>query len=356
MVTFHPLAISKIEKTTEDCTVVTFDISEEKQSMFAFTQGQYLTLRAKIGSEEVRRSYSLCTSPFEKKWSVAIKKVQGGLFSTYANNTLHVGDVLEALQPSGNFYIPLDASKRGNYVVFAAGSGITPTLSIIKAHLEVERESTFTLFYLNSTSRTIILKEEIEAVKNQYVGRFRVFHILSREARDIEFLNGRFTPEKIQYLAKTVFDIERTDHAFICGPKDMIFMIRDELQRLGMPKKHIHFELFFTGETGHERSNHDGRTQKSAKDIELIVIDGGKEFKVGMEDHDSILDSALTAGVDLPYACKGGVCSTCKCKVLEGKVKMKVNYALEAEEVKNNYVLSCQAVPMTKKVIVDFDV
>lgn len=355
---FHSLTVAQIEPTTEDCSVVTFEMPREKQSDFQFVQGQYITLKSEIDGEEVRRSYSLCSSPLDHIWSVAIKKIEGGLFSTYINQKLKTGDVLEVMQPSGSFFVPTDASQTRNYVAFAAGSGITPMLSIIKTHLATESKSTFKLFYLNSTSRSIILKEEIEALKNQYLGRFQVCYFLSRERRDIELLNGRFTPKKIQQLAQTIIDVEQTDHVFLCGPKEMIFMIRDEFMAMGLPKERIHFELFFTGEADEETQKRASQVlKKRAVGTEITLIDGGKEFLYTMEKyHDSILDAALQAGADLPFACKGGVCSTCKCKVLDGSVEMKINYALEEEEVAANFVLSCQAVPTTKKVTVDFDV
>ena len=261
------------------------------------------------------------------------------------------------MKPTGNFYVDIDSKSPKNYIAFAAGSGITPILSIIKTHLEEEPESTFKLFFLNKTAKSIIFKEEIEHLKNTYFQRFHLFYFLTKEQRDIEFLNGRFTPEKLKILTNTFIDIEDTAHCFICGPKDMIFLINEELQKAGLDKDKIHYELFFSGPSNAENSEVSDVIEQKVEGTEVTIIDGGKEFHFIMEDdYDNILDGALAAGADLPFACKGGVCSTCKCIIVEGSVEMKVNYALEKDELDRNLVLSCQLVPTSKKVIVDFDV
>lgn len=221
----------------------------------------------------------------------------------------------------------------------------------------MESKSTFKLFYLNRMVKSIIFKEELEQLKNQFFGRFQVFYFLTKEKRDIPFLNGRFDKEKLAVLTKTFIDIPDTNHVFICGPQDMIFLIRDELQAAGLDKNKIHYELFFSGSSEEENKHIAEVLDEKADGTKVTIIDGGKEFHFVMDDDfDNILDGALSSGADLPFACKGGVCSTCKCKVLEGEVKMKVNYALEEKEVAQNFVLSCQAVPITEKVVVDFDV
>jgi len=356
MADFHKVEVASIYKETKDTVVVELDIPEQIQDVFNYKQGQHLTLRKIINDEDVRRSYSLCSSPIDKKWKVAIKQIPGGVFSTYANTDLNQGDIIEIMEPSGHFYVDVQPEISNNYIAFAAGSGITPIMSIIKTHLLSEPNSTFKLFYLNQTVKSIIFKEEIEQLKNEFFERFQVFYFLTKEQRDISFLNGRFDKEKLAVLTKTFIDIEDTNHCFICGPQDMIFLIRDELHAAGLPKDKIHYELFFTGNL--EDNKHIAEVlEQKAEGTEVTIIDGGKEFHFVMEDdYDNILDGALAAGADLPFACKGGVCSTCKCKVVEGSVQMKVNYALEEEEVKNNFVLSCQSVPTTDKVVVDFDV
>lgn len=357
MADFHQIKIAEVYKETKDTVVIEFEIPDDLQKTFTFEQGQHLTLRKIINNEDVRRSYSLCSSPIDKKWKVAVKQISGGVFSTFANSELKSGDTLEVMEPTGNFYVDVESEASKNYIAFAAGSGITPLLSIIKTHLTLEPKSTFKLFYLNQTVRSIIFKEEIEQLKNQFFGRFQVFYFLTKEKRDIPFLNGRFDKEKLAILTKTFIDIEDTNHCFICGPQDMVFLIRDELLTAGLAKEKIHYELFFSGNIDAVDTKIAEALEHKTEGTEVTIIDGGTEFHFVMDDDsDTILDGALVAGADLPFACKAGVCSTCKCKIIEGSVEMKVNYALEESEVKNNFVLSCQAVPTSKKVKVDFDV
>lgn len=356
MAEFYTINIANVYKETKDTVVVEFDIPESKKAHFDFKQGQHLTLRKMIDGEDIRRSYSLCTSPLDNAWKVAIKQIPGGAFSTYANNELKAGDSIDVMEPSGNFYVDVEGSVGNNYIAFAAGSGITPMLSIIKTHLLKEPKSTFKLFYLNRTVKSIIFKEEIEQLKNEFFGRFQVFYFLTKEQRDIPFLNGRFDSEKLDILTKTFIDIPDTNHCFICGPQEMIFLIRDYLEQAGLSRDKIHYELFFSG-TPEDNKHIAEVLEQKVEGTDVTIIDGGKEFHFIMEDeYDNILDGALAAGADLPFACKGGVCSTCKCQVIEGAVEMKINYALDEKEVAQQLVLSCQAVPTTEKVVVDFDV
>lgn len=357
MALFHSLRVKDIYKETTDCSVVTFDVPVDLYQGFSFNAGQHLTLKAIINGEDVRRSYSLCSSPLEQQWKVAVKQIPGGLFSTYVNEELQTGDTLEVMAPSGKFGVPVDTQKKKNYVAFAAGSGITPMLSIIKTHLAAEPDATFKLFYLNRTVKSIIFKEEVEQLRNQYFGRFEIFYFLTKEQRDIELFNGRFNSEKLQTLTKTLIDVSSTDEVFICGPEEMIFLIRDELVAAGLEKEKVHYELFVTGLSEEDKKRAARLAEQKVEGVEVTIIDGGKEFHFTMTDeYDNILDAALGAGADLPFACKGGVCSTCKCKVEGGNVEMKINYALEEDEVAQNLVLSCQAVPTTERVKVNFDV
>ncbi len=354
---FHSIQVADIYKETKDCSVITFDIPENLKSDFSYNSGQHLTLRTTINGEEVRRSYSLCSSPTQNTWQVAVKKIDSGLFSTYVNDQLKKGDFLEVMPPNGTFFTEVNPSLAKNYIAFAAGSGITPVLSIIKNHLASEPNSTFQLFYLNRTVKSIIFKEELEQLKNVYFNRFEIFHFLTKEHRVSELFNGRFTKEKLQVLTEKIIKIPAIDECFICGPEDMIFLVRDELAAAGLPKDKIHYELFTTGLTEADKQRINKIVEKKVEGTEVTIVDGGKEFHFVMgEDFDNILDGALAAGADLPFACKGGVCSTCRCKVLEGTVEMKLNYSLEEEELAKNYVLSCQAVPTSKKVVVDFGV
>lgn len=357
MANFYKIKVKDVYKETKNCSVVSFDIPEKLKEYFKYKQGQYLTLKTTINGEDIRRSYSLCSSPLDGEWKVAIKQIAGGVFSTYANTILKTGDSLEVMAPSGEFYVDVNPKAENNYIAFAAGSGITPMLSIIKTHLKAEPNSTFKLFYLNRTVKSIIFKEEIEQLKNEYFDRFQVFYFLTKELRDIPLLNGRFDAEKLQVLTKTFIDVEDTSDCFICGPQSMIFLIRDELVAAGLSKEKVHFELFFSGKTDDDNKHIAEVLEQKVEGTDVTIIDGGKEFHFIMEEeYDNILDGALAAGADLPFACKGGVCSTCKCEVIEGAVEMKVNYALDEKEVSQNLVLSCQAVPTTEKVVVNFDV
>jgi ring-1,2-phenylacetyl-CoA epoxidase subunit PaaE len=355
MAKFYTLTIADIYKETKDSSVITFDVPDDLKPIFRYKQGQHLTLRAKIDGEDLRRSYSLCSAPHEGKWQVAVKRISNGIFSGYINDTLQKGDKLDVMPPHGNFYLECQPKQDRNYIAFAAGSGITPILSIIKTHLKEEPNCTFKLFYLNKSVKTIIFKEEIELLKNKYFGRFEIFHFLSKEKRNIPLFNGRFDKEKLKIITTKLMDIAKVDACFVCGPEEIIHLVKDELTAAGLEANKVHFELFTPSS---------GVRAKSAKVIEnkvegtdVTIIEGGKEFHFTMaEDDDNILDGALSAGADLPFACKGGVCSTCKCRVVEGTAEMKVNYALEESEVEKNFILSCQAVPTSKKLVVDFDV
>lgn len=358
MSTFHNIRLSQVYKETDDTTVLSFDIPASLKDEFQYRAGQFLTLRAMINGEDVRRSYSLCSSPLDDQWSVAVKEIYQGKFSTYVNRELKSGDVIQVAAPSGDFGIePYPESEAKTYIAFAAGSGITPMLSIIKTHLKKEPKSRFKLFYLNRTAKSIIFKEEIEALKNTYLSRFEVFYFLSREHRDIPLFNGRFDQEKMELLTQTLINVSHTDHAFICGPEDMIFLIRDHLIAAGMSQQQVYYELFVSGLSDADKERAAAAIAQKVDGVAVTIIDGSKEFHFTLgDDYDNILDGAIASGADLPYACKGGVCSTCKCKIKEGSVAMKVNYALTDEEVEKGYVLSCVSVPTSKKVVVDYDV
>jgi ring-1,2-phenylacetyl-CoA epoxidase subunit PaaE len=288
---------------------------------------------------------------------VAVKLIPGGKFSTFVNEELKSGDTLEVMAPSGTFGVEVNTEKSKNYLFFAAGSGITPVLSMIKTHLKAEPKSTCKLFYVNKTAKSIIFKEELEQLRNTYFGRLEIYYFLTKERRDIELFNGRFDDEKMKVLTKTFIDIPDTSEVFLCGPENMVNYVSDYLIKAGLPKELVHFELFVTGLSEEDIKRAERLSQQNVEGIEITIVDGGKEFLFTMtKEYDNILDAALGAGADLPFACKGGVCSTCKCKVVEGAVEMKINYALDEKEVSQNLVLSCQAVPTTEKVVVDFDV
>jgi len=306
---------------------------------------------------EIRRSYSICAAPKEGDLRVAIKKVDEGKFSTYANEKLKKGDVLEVMTPMGNF-IPKVQAEHKEYLAIAAGSGITPIMSIMKHVLADEPNSSFTLIYGNRSRNTIIFREEIEGLKNKYMERLRIYHVLSREHMDIPLFNGRISAEKCAEFCDSLIDIKNVNEAFICGPEEMILSVREKLISLGMPSGHVHMELFSSPDQ--PKATHQQWAKEHTEDAGLkskvtIRLDG-TTFELDLAyNGDSILDAALKHGADLPYACKGGVCCTCRAKVTNGKVDMEVNYALEPDEVAKGYVLTCQSHPRTEEVFVDFD-
>lgn len=356
---FHPLKVKEVKKETSDCVSVLFDVPADLQNEFSFTQGQSLTMRAVINGEEVRRTYSICSSPFEKQLKVAIKKVQGGAFSIFANDQLKQNDVLEVMPPIGRFYTTLDAGNKKNYVGFAAGSGITPLLSIIKTTLAAEPQSSFTLVYGNKTRSSIIFFEELEGLKNKYINRFNLIHILSRERTEAELNFGRISKEKCEQLFHKLLNIGTTDEFFICGPEDMIFSVKDFLESKGIVEKKIHFELFTTpGQNKSAAVSRDSLVTGAGVQSNITVkLDGRSfDFSIPLNSDTTILDAAMQQGADVPYACKGGVCCTCKAKLLEGEVKMDVHWGLEEEEIEQGYILTCQSHPVTEKVTIDFDV
>jgi ring-1,2-phenylacetyl-CoA epoxidase subunit PaaE len=358
MIHFHSLQVKKIQKETEDCVSISFEVPEELKNTFQFKQGQTLTFRKKINEEELRRNYSICTSPYDNELKVAVKKVEGGIFSTYVNDELEEGDFLDVMPPTGEFYTELNSTQQKTYVAFAAGSGITPILSIIKTTLLTEPKSNFTLVYGNRTKASIIFKEELEALKDQFIDRFRIYHILSREKTDTPLNEGRVDEAKCELLFTKLINIKSVDEFFICGPEGMIFCIKDLLEHNGVSKEHIHFELFtIPGEKQSVVGNKQLAIVNDAqpKSKVSVKLDGITfDFELGYNDQ-TILNAALELGADLPYACKGGVCTTCKARLKEGKVKMDVNWGLEQEEVDKGFILTCQSHPNTDRVIVDFD-
>ncbi len=352
---FHTLAVKEIKQQAPGCVSVSFNIPDELKSEFSFTQGQNITLRKMIDGEEVRRSYSICTAPFENELSVAVKKVDGGKFSTYANEQLRAGDMIEVLPPTGKFNTALSIDNKKKYTAFAAGSGITPVISIIKTTLQTEPQSHFTLVFANRTKASIIFFEELEGLKNKYLQRFNFINLLTREKTDADIFFGRIDNDKLSQLSKLI-DYNKQDEFFICGPEEMIFSVKDFLETKGIDKKKIHFELFTTpGSNKHNGKEAKREQSEKIKSLVQIKLDGrAVEFPMGFESS-SILDEALKQGADLPFACKGGVCCTCKAKLLEGKVEMDVNWGLEEEEIKQGFILTCQSHPTTEKVVIDFD-
>ncbi|RYY63821.1 MAG: phenylacetate-CoA oxygenase/reductase subunit PaaK [Chitinophagaceae bacterium] len=356
MIHFHPLTVKKVQRETDDCVSITFQVPPELQEAFRFRAGQNLTIRKTLNGEELRRNYSLCNAA-GGPLRVAVKRVEGGLFSTWANESLKPGDVLEVLPPTGNFCVDLEAANKKHYLFFAAGSGITPVLSLLQTILAAEPGSRCTLVFGNRSKNSIIFKEELEALKDRYIERFRLYHVLSREKTDVAFNSGRIDRAKCELLFDKVIDRDSCDAFFVCGPEEMIFTVRDYLQEAGVAPKKIHYELFTV--PGQKKSNveteKESVSESGPRAQVQVKLDGiAFDFDLAYDGH-SVLDAALKQGADLPYACKGGVCCTCKAKLLEGEVEMDENWGLEPDEVAAGFILTCQSHPRSERIVVDFD-
>ncbi len=351
MVEFHPLTVYEIKKTTRDAVVVS--LKPMVGTNFNFVQGQYLTFRKQFDGQELRRSYSICSGKDDKQLQVGIKRVDGGAFSNWANSELRIGDVLEAMPPMGNFYIQADRND-AHYLAFAGGSGITPILSILKSGLSRELNSKFTLVYANRNINTIMFREELEDLKNLYLGRLNLVHILEDQNSDIDLFKGRVDGEKCKELFNSWIDIKSVEIAFICGPEAMMNNISESLKAHGLDKRQIRFELFVGGQKG--RVERRPTTLEREEDgVPGRVIIGGETRTLKITADTNLLQAALDNNIDVPYACRAGVCSTCKAKIIEGDVEMVANHALEDYEVEAGFVLTCQCYPVSKIIVWDYD-
>lgn len=355
----HQLNIKDLQKDTEQSVVLTFDVPEELEDSFSFTQGQYLTLEKEIDGEPVRRSYSICSGLDDNDLKVAIKLVEGGKFSTWANNMLKAGDVLEVMPPRGEFFTELDPQQPKNYMCICAGSGITPILSIIKSVLSREPESTVTLLYGNQRSATMMFRNELAFLKNAHMQRFHWVNIFSREPQESDLFFGHLDNRKGGALNRRLTRIREFDEFFLCGPEAMISEVSRGLRGEGITEDHIHFELFAasaeTARTARER--HQARVKEYGDMVsEVSLLSDGREYRFELStDGENILDAGLRNGVDLPFSCKGGVCATCKARLIEGEVDMDSNQSLRPEELDDGYILTCQSHPISKKIVIDFD-
>jgi ring-1,2-phenylacetyl-CoA epoxidase subunit PaaE len=356
MARFLPLKVTDVRRETRDAVVLTLAPRDEDRALFDFTQGQYLTFRRSFDGEELRRSYSICAGVDDGCLQVGIKRVDGGAFSTWANENLAPGDMIEAMPPMGKFSLPLDPETARHYVGFAAGSGITPVLSIVKTVLRREPKSRFTLVYANRQISSIMFREELEDLKNLYLGRFSVLHVLESEAQEIDLFTGRIDAAKMTALFDRWIDPRSVDAAFICGPEPMMLTVAQSLRDHGLRDDQIRFELFASGQPGRAKARPVSKATESGEGTQATVtLDGAtRSFSMPREGQ-TILDAAIASSLDAPYSCKAGVCSTCRCKVLEGEVEMAVNHALEDYEVRAGYVLSCQSYPLTDRVVVTYD-
>jgi len=355
MARFHPLTVTDVQKTIRDAVVVTLEPDDPEA--FRFTQGQYLTFRRDFDGEELRRSYSICTAPGDGALKVGIKRVEGGAFSTWANEALKPGDRLEAMAPMGNFHLPVEPAAARHYLGFAGGSGITPVLSILRTVLAREPKSRFTLVYANRAVNTIMFREELEDLKNTHLGRLNVIHVLESGGEEIDLFTGRVDAEKCAQLFRLWIDVGTADAAFICGPEPMMLAISQALRDHGMADARIKFELFASAQPGRARREAApaGAARQGNSAAATVRIDGAAHSFTMPKDGVSLLDAALENDIDAPFACKAGVCSTCRAKVIEGEVEMAANHALEDYEVARGYVLTCQCYPLTDTVVVDYD-
>lgn len=355
---FHSLKVKDVRRETPDCVSVLLDVPANLKKEYTFKAGQYLTFKYKNGSEEIRRSYSICSAPSEGELRVAIKKLEGGVFSTFANDQLKIGDVLETMTPDGRFVLEAKKQNKKNYVMIAAGSGITPILSQVKTILSDEPQSHITLIYGNKTKGSIIFKNDIEALKNRHLTRMSVYHVLSRERAEAEFLAGRIDQKKCEYLVEKLIPVDTIDGVYLCGPEEMILGAKDALIARGLAAEKIHFELFFSAKSHAKKIQAQNKTavETGEKSRVTLKLDGLETiFELGYQG-ENILDAAMKNGVDLPFACKGGVCATCRAKIEVGSVEMDVNYSLAPDELAAGYVLTCQSHPRTKDVRVNFDI
>jgi ring-1,2-phenylacetyl-CoA epoxidase subunit PaaE len=352
--TFHPLRVADLEQLTDDAVAITFEVPEELRDAYRFTPGQHLTLRTVLDGEEVRRSYSICSPPSTGRLRVAVKRLEGGVFSGHAATGLEAGDVLDVMTPAGRFGVALDPTNGKHYAAVVAGSGITPVMSVLGAVLQDEPDSRFTLVYGNRDTSSVMFLEELADYKNRYPDRLHLVHVLSREPQDAELLHGRIDEAKLHQLLDTLVRPEDVDEWLLCGPFAMVQQVHATLVDRGVPKPDIHLELFHVeGETPRmpRRVTDDGEESGS----EVTVRLGGRTTTFAMPPEGSVLDATLAVRNDAPFACKGGVCGTCRCKLVDGKVEMARNYALEQSELDAGFVLACQSVPTTPTVVLDFD-
>ncbi len=350
---FHDLILTDIHKTTRNAVVLTLKPTDP--ALFDFKQGQYLTFRRDFDGVELRRSYSISAGKSEGILQVGIKQVDGGTFSTWANTELAVGDVVQSMPPMGNFFTPLEETAQKIYLAFAGGSGITPIISTLKTILETEPNSQFTLVYANQNVNSIMFREELEDLKNIYLNRLTLIHILERDSQNIDLFSGRIDAKKCDLLFKHWVDITSVDTVFICGPEPMMLTIDAALKTHGLTQDQIKFELFTAPQQG--RASQQAKPQNTALPNgtqATITLDGAtRSFTI--EKDQSLLEAGLANKIDIPYSCKAGVCSSCRCKVLKGEVEMIANHALEDYEVEKGYVLSCQSYPLTADITVDYD-
>ena len=351
---FHPLTIARVDRETRDAIAITLDVPPSLRDLFRFEAGQHLTLRADIAGEDVRRSYSICAAVGEPL-RVAVKRAPGGTFSCWANEALRPGARLDVMPPMGHFNVRPDPHAARHYLGVAAGSGITPLLSLIATALATEPRSRFTLIYGNRSSASVMFRDELAALKDRYLARFNLVHVLSREPHDIELLHGRIDRAKADALFERWVDVTDVDCAYLCGPDAMMEAVRASLVAHGVAPERVRIERFAASIPRHEHVPRPLPAAAQAQCEVSVIVDGAMRTFTAEKGRENVIDAGLRHGVELPYSCKGGVCSTCRCLLVEGEVDMDVNFALEDYEVARGFVLACQSYPVTDKVTLDFD-
>ena len=359
MLHFHSLRIADVRQETDDTVSIAFDVPAEQRELFAYQAGQYLTLRTHLDGEEVRRSYSLCSAPYEHSWRVAVKQVENGRFSTYANTVLKAGDTLEVMPPQGRFVVHPEGKGADQVVFFAAGSGITPVISLIKQILHDEPAARITLFYANRKKTDVIFLEELENLKNRHMERLSLHYVFSRESQSSPLFEGRIDGARCKNLLDRFIADAPKQHYYICGPEDMIHTVKDILHAGGVPDAQVHFELFTTpvGDMNPEKTQQAATKEKRPDGVAKVQVQlDGRVFSFDLPyNGQPILDASMQTGADLPFSCKGGVCCTCRAKLVKGEVDMDINYALEPWEVEQGFILTCQSHPKSEEIFVDFD-
>ncbi len=361
---FHRLRVADVRRETADAVSIAFDVPPELAGAYAFRAGQYLTLRAPPGDlarrapggEAMRRSYSICSGPNDGELRIAVKRVADGLFSTWANRSLRPGDAIDVMTPTGRFGVAAGAGL--THVAFAAGSGITPVLSIARSVLDGGPDGRFVLFYGNRRLADMLFREALEELKDRHMGRFSVFHVLSQEQGDVPVLNGRLDGDKARLVLRHIVPAAAVDHFYLCGPGGMIDGVGAALRGLGVPDGRVHAERFVSAFAGTPRPvapPPDAATAPGHPGRAASLILDGKRSEIRVAEGETVLDAALRAGLDLPYACKGGMCSTCRARVVDGAATMALNFSLEPWELAAGFVLTCQAHPTTGRIVIDYD-
>jgi ring-1,2-phenylacetyl-CoA epoxidase subunit PaaE len=356
-VIFHPLRVRQVLPDTAEAVVVAFDVPDELREVFSFTQGQYLTLRKDIDGADLRRSYSICAGVDDGELRVGVRKVNGGVFSNWINEHLRPGDVVHVMAPQGRFFVPIEPAVRRHHVGIAGGSGVTPILSTMKTVLAREPLSHFTLIYGNRALRSTMFKEELEDLKNRYLTRLTLHHVFSDEHTDAPLNMGVMNRAKIGEFLAGVVPAASIDHAFVCGPFQMNDEAEAALLAAGVPEDRIHIERFGIAPQAQQIDAviHEARAGDAEQAKVTIIRDGLKREISFTKDQPSILDAASAAGLEVPFSCTSGVCGTCRAKLVEGRVRMERNFALDKNEVANGFVLTCQAHPLTPQVVLSFD-